>query len=939
MSMRDIIVALDLETTGLDIRSDQIIEIGAVKFQGSEILDEWQTLVYPGCSIPSYISQLTGLRNKDVEHAPRSGDVLPGLRRFLGDMPLLGHNIGFDVEFLQAAGLRLRNPLIDTYSVASTLLPDTPRYSLSALAALYNIPTDGAHRALNDTYMSVSLHQKLWQEVMALPLQTLEEIVQAGRQMPWNGALFFEAALQERARTAFVEEQPAHPRGDQDFEEAFFGQDEGRQLPVQAGRSIVPVDVDRLTSFVEPGGVLSAALTGYEYRPQQKKMIRAIAGAFNDGQHLLIEAPTGVGKSLSYLIPAIHFAVKNEVRVVISTNTLNLQEQLRYKDIPLLQQHLGIPFRAAVLKGRSNYLCPRRLASLRRRGPTSADEMQILARLLVWLTRTDSGDRSQLTLRGPVEENIWRHLSAESEGCSVERCMVQMAGTCPFFRAKQAADSAHILIVNHALLLSDVQAEGHVLPEYRYLVVDEAHHLEDATTAGLSFYTDPYLIQRQLSDLGTAESGLLGELLERCRSSLPRRHYERLEEFVTPVIEASSYMGHHVSQLFKALHKLLQSQANLGSSDYAERIRIVNALRRQPGWEEIQQYWDNLSQFTSTIAGAMANLVDGLRMLADSGIDNYDDLVAGVSAASRSIDELHHRFEELINEPDANAIYWAELRPGHDYISLHVAPLDIGPMLQKHIWHTKDAVVLTSATLRTNGAFDYIRHRLLAEDANEMVIESAFDYQSSTLLYVPNDIPEPAQQDVFQQAVEEGILALSKATQGRALVLFTSYAQLRMTANAIGDELERAGIAIYDQSDGSSRAQLLDEFVRTEQAVLMGTRSFWEGIDIPGTDLSALVIVRLPFNVPSDPIFAARGELFDNPFIEYAIPEAIIRFRQGFGRLIRRKTDRGVVAIFDRRVISKRYGSMFLESLPKCTVRMGRLADLPSVAVDWLSRS
>jgi ATP-dependent DNA helicase DinG len=310
-----------------------------------------------------------------------------------------------------------------------------------------------------------------------------------------------------------------------------------------------------------------------------------------------------------------------------------------------------------------------------------------------------------------------------------------------------------------------------------------------------------------------------------------------------------------------------------------------------------------------------------------------------VSAASRNINDLHQHLEELLEDPDPNAIYWAELRPGHDYLSLHVAPLDIGPMLQQYIWNAKEAVVLTSATLRTNGAFDYIRHRLLAEDVEEMAVESPFDYQSSTLLYIPNDIPEPSQQDVFQQAVEDGILSLSKATQGRALVLFTSYAQLRLTTNTIGDELEQAGIAIYDQSDGSSRVQLLDEFVRNDRAVLMGTRSFWEGIDIPGTDLSALVIVRLPFNVPSDPIFAARGELFDNPFIEYAIPEAIIRFRQGFGRLIRRKTDRGIVAIFDRRVISKRYGSMFLESLPKCTVRMGRLADLPSVATDWLARS
>jgi DNA polymerase-3 subunit epsilon/ATP-dependent DNA helicase DinG len=780
--------------------------------------------------------------------------------------------------------------------------------------------------------MTCEVYQRLWQQVLTLPLETLAEIVRQGRQIPWDGALFFEAALNERSHETVARFSVT----DQEVEADARDVSQARNVALRPRQTPEAIDTNELAALIGVDGKLATAFPNYEHRPQQIAMLRTASQAFNKGQHIMIEAPTGIGKSLAYLIPAIQFAVQNDTRVVISTNTINLQEQLLNKDIPLLRTALEIPFRAAVLKGRGNYLCPRRLAVIRRRGPTSAEEMQFLAKVLVWLTTTQSGEKGAITLRGPIEAAFWHRLSAEDEGCKLERCATQMNGTCPFYKARRAAEAAHILIINHALLLSDVATDGHVLPEYQHLIVDEAHHLEEATTNGLSFRTDPRAIASQLAELGTASTGLLGEVLQRTQPSIPPGYHSTLMDFVNVVVQASSFMRQHVDLLFKTLLQFLEDHVRIVHNDYTQHIRIVDSLRRQPAWETVEVTWDNLSNFTSAIAEAMAQLAQGLHELEEYDIEDYDDLVAGTGAAARHLGDLHNRLQEIVSSPDANMIYWAQLRPGDEQISLHAAPLDVGPLVEQYLWNKKETIIMTSATLQTNGSFAYVRGRLNGQHIDEVALSSPFDYKANTLLYVVNDIPEPANQAGYQQAVEQGILDLACTAQGRTLALFTSYAQLRDTASHISEALTQNGITLYDQADGISRMQMLEGFIQSEKAVLMGTRSFWEGVDIPGADLSVLVIVRLPFNVPSDPIFAARSEKFDNSFMEYAVPEAILRFRQGFGRLIRRKTDRGIVAIMDRRVISKRYGQTFLNSLPECTLKMGKLALLSEAAAQWL---
>jgi DNA polymerase-3 subunit epsilon/ATP-dependent DNA helicase DinG len=290
----------------------------------------------------------------------------------------------------------------------------------------------------------------------------------------------------------------------------------------------------------------------------------------------------------------------------------------------------------------------------------------------------------------------------------------------------------------------------------------------------------------------------------------------------------------------------------------------------------------------------------------------------------------------LIFDPSANQIYWAEISPNHRFVTLEAAPLHIGELMEKHLWYEKKSITVTSATLTTNGEFEYIRNRLNAYDADEISLGSPYDYESSTLLYIPNNIPEPAERTGHQRAIEQGLIDICTATGGRTLALFTSYVQLQNTSRAISPILADRGIIVYEQGQGASPHSLLESFKTSEQAVLLGTRAFWEGVDVPGEALSMLAIIKLPFSVPSNPIVAARSETFEQPFYEYSIPEAILTFRQGFGRLIRSHEDRGVVVIMDKRVLTKQYGKMFIDSLPPCTVQVGKLQDLPKAASNWL---
>ena len=928
------IVAVDLETTGLNPDEDVIIEIGAVKFNGRRVEEEWSTLVNPRRSIPNFISQLTGISNSMVRNAPLLQDVMGDFIAFVGDSPVVGHNISFDLTFLQRAGALKQNIDIDTYELAAVLMPTASRYNLSALAQQLNVLLPATHRALDDAKATHAVFLELIEKAKELPLDLLAEIVRMGEPLEWQATWALKQVLRQRSK-----EPIQAKKAREDSQGPLFAKpeiDKSQQVTAESGKN--PLDIDEVASALDLGGKFSTYFEDYEYRPQQVAMLRAVGMALSNSQHLMVEAGTGTGKSLAYLIPAAYWSYNNNTRVVISTNTINLQDQLINKDIPDLSRALGIPVRAAILKGRANYLCPRRLSIMRRRKPENVHEMRVLGKVLVWLLESRTGDRTEINLNGPVERSVWSRLSAEDEGCRLEVCLKRTGGRCPFYRAKVAADNAHLLIVNHALLLADTATGNRVLPAFDYLIVDEAHHLESATTNAMSFRVRAIDITRLIRELGGPKTGVLGRFVTLCEDLLKPAQMAALTQMAQKSADLSFRFDNQMTQYYQALDAfLLETRDGKPLGTYPQQERILPSTRTLPIWMDVEIAWDNANETLKTLLMGLRELRNPMRELADKDNEDAEDMWGSLGNMASRLEEIQHNLNGLTMDPDTNTIYWVELNPKYMEINLNAAPLHIGTLMEKHLWYQKESVILTSATLTTQGEFEYFRRQLNAEDADELVVGSPFDYETASLVYVATGVPEPSNYNGHQHAVEMAITEVAKASGGRMLALFTSYAQLQRTSNKISPILAQHDIQVYEQGEGASANMLLETFRETERAVLLGTRAFWEGVDVPGDALSVLMIVKLPFDVPSDPIVAARAETFEDPFYHYALPEAILRFRQGFGRLIRTQTDRGVVVVLDKRVLTKQYGRFFLESLPQCEFKQGLLADLPKLTARWLN--
>lgn len=924
----DTLVALDIETTGLDSSRDAIIEIGAVRFSGSRVDDEWSSLINPNRHVPDFITGLTGIDDAMLRQAPNLRDVIHELEAFVGDAPILGHNVQFDIGFLRQRIPFFGNRVIDTYELASVLVPNAGRYNLGSLGKELGILLPATHRALDDARVTKAIFVRLQQIAQTLPPPLMQELLRLSEPLAWGGRYVFEEALRAAPSNRGQKKAPMATSAAGPLHDAYPALD----MPEE----IRPLDPDELATILQEGGPFSEYFPSYEHRPEQVEMLRDVTTALSRSRHLMVEAGTGVGKSFAYLIPAALFAIRNNTRVLISTNTINLQDQLIRKDIPDLQAALHLDLRAAVLKGRGNYLCPRRLDILRRFGPRNVDEMRVLAKVLVWQLADHSGDRTAINLNGNNERDVWRRLSAEDDGCTTETCIKRTGGACPFQQAKNSSQSAHILVVNHALLLADVAAEGKVLPEYSYLILDEAHHLEAATTSALSFRITEVDFERMLKEIGGSKAGVLGRVLDAGLITLQTAEIGRLRHVVGRATDLAFRLEQLNRELFSTLTTFaVQQHGSEPQTNYAWQFRILPSTRTLPGWDEVEIAWDSMRAAYEPLTVILGEIREGAAAMQVSGKAEADDLLADLSTACRRLSEAEVTLAAIIEKPSADQVYWIEVRPNGGSLALNVAPLRVGSLIEKHLWHEKSSVILTSATLTAHGEFQYLRGTLGADEADEIQLGSPFDYENSTLLYVASDMPEPNTSE-YSAALHRTLIATARSTGGRMLALFTSYAALRRAAQAVSGPLGRDDIQVYEHGDGASPNALLEAFKASERAVLLGTRSFWEGVDVPGPALSVLFITKLPFDVPTDPLIAARSETYDDPFQEYYLPEAILKFRQGFGRLIRAASDRGVVAILDRRVISKAYGRFFLESLPACTSRQGPAANLAAEAARWL---
>ncbi len=631
-------------------------------------------------------------------------------------------------------------------------------------------------------------------------------------------------------------------------------------------------DAPTARRFFGRHGLLSKWHPRFEFRPGQLEMAEAVEQALADKRHLIVEAGTGTGKTLAYLLPAI----VSGKRIVVSTGTKNLQEQLYYKDIPFLERHFSNKLRVCYMKGRNNYACRQKIYDAERE-PVLAGIQEVADYQIIreWEKTTETGDRAEIA-RLPENSSVWAKLDARRERCPGQKC--EQFGRCFVTRMLQRAHESDIIIVNHHLFFADLAVKdadfGGIIPDYAAVVFDEAHEIEDV--AGLYFGYS--VSNHQIRDLRHDVTAVL-----------------RQKQLGTPELDRTLEQVEEAAERFFALF----------------------------GEEEGRSGFDRQEAFLEAHEREYSDLVNGLELIAAQLqlIKNAPEEV--VPLFQRAI-EIRDKLQNWMESGDRSFVYWVERRGSGCF--LQATPIDVAPLLSEKLFSQVDTVILTSATLAVSGRFDYVQQRLGLDDARTLIVQPAFDYRNQALLYVPQHLPDP-RNPAFAKAAAAEIARLLRITRGRAFVLFTSYQQMQAVYDIVSFEIDYPALL----QGAAPRTALLEEFRRTPHAVLFATASFWQGVDVPGEQLSCVIIDKLPFAVPTDPVVEARIQAIreegGNPFYRYQIPQAALALKQGFGRLIRSRTDRGVLVLLDNRITKQRYGQVFFDSLPPYSFTM-RIEDV-----------
>ena len=670
----------------------------------------------------------------------------------------------------------------------------------------------------------------------------------------------------------------------------------------------VLLKVSEIARIFKPSGKLRKSLESYEYRREQEEMAKAVAEALNQENYLIVEAGTGVGKSWAYLVPAIFWAKRNNQHFMISTNTKNLQEQLIQKDIPFLRKCLGIDFSSAILKGRGNYLCLRKLASfleeIEEALPIllSYEERMFLVCLLTWLGKTESGDGEESIYfeQNPSFWNLWNEVSSEHTSC--------FGGECPYYRrcfvtkVRQKAMEAEIVVVNHSLLFTDLAAEKHFLPSYRHIVFDEAHNLERVATTYLGVEISYWMMSRLLGRIyrkkGQVERGVLVKAANR-------------QKGLTQSLDRIFKSMPEVKNACKDFFEILKQSSDLFPFDEAtDKVRLRES---SPAHHFLKERVSNLLSIWNHFFHLLGELAEEIE---DSSVAR--DVEGKVKDGLQIAAGLNF----ILEVSDPNFVYWLEKEK--DEVKLAAAPLEVGPYLNNLLYSQIPSLIFSSATLTVKGSFDFLKDRLglnllPEEKISSLLLGSPFDYQRQVLVSIASFLPSPQEEDEYTSQMGKTLIKVLETVEGKSLILFTSHKMLNEIYQEIKPNLQMKFQILAQGIDGP-RTIITDRFRKDFNSILLGTHSFWEGVDLPGRTLECLILVRLPFAVPTEPIEEARVELIQkrglDGFQEYSLPGAVIRLRQGIGRLIRSKTDRGVIVILDKRIITRNYGKSFLGSLP-----------------------
>ncbi len=929
-------VAVDVETTGLDPTRERIIEVGAVRFEAGKETAAFSSLIACPHPLSPAIVKLTGISDVMLQGQPESAVVMRDFADFAGDDPLVGQNIKFDLDFLRQdlkavhkATWLNKKRVVDTALLARVLLPTLPSKGLSSLADYFNLDRDVSHRALPDARRCGKVLLSLLAYFPRVDIKNVNLLQRIAGGIRHPSAWIFSSWAEYLIRTSslkgrFQEHRLPYLRNNiLGSLPSSTSYDAGR-AQAEEGDEFVEIPESEIARYFATGSPLKKVFTGYEVRPEQKKMATETAKALNQGRILCVEAGTGVGKSMAYLIPALYWAEANRdlgERVIVSTNTKNLQEQLFYKDLPTLKDVLPFRFSAVLLKGRGNYLCRRRWENLTTQSSISLSPQdgEALLSLVLWVSQTVTVDISEA---GGMEGRgfLWARIASEAGSCRGKRC--RHRHHCFHLRVRQTAARAHAVVVNHALLMADLAANRVPIGLYRTLIVDEAHHLEKAAAQHLGRELNAWTIRSWASRTFDAEGipkGLLQQILLGIGAARkPHPSLDGLQAMLEDTTEAVSKLRNTSDEFFRQLTEAARRAAPPKENDYTQKLRL-----REPDrfFLELGEKGEALTHSLSEIARKMEIIRDSLTDFSAEVLPQAEDWLVDLRGALEELLDISETLKFFRQPADENWVYWTEIPSRREADAVfYAAPLNAGDILKDQLFDPLRAGVLTSATLTVSGRFHYFMRKVgLRNSYNVSTLQlgSPFSFPDQMLIALPDFLPSPRDSD-FESRCADLICDLIEELDCGTLGLFTSYKMLTRVADNL--QKRSSGRRILVQGRDGSRDSLLGRFRRDPASVLLGTDSFWEGIDVVGEALELLLVAKLPFEVPSEPLVEARLEKLKaegkDPFMFYTVPEAIIRLRQGIGRLIRSKTDRGAAVIFDSRLANTRYGKAFTASLP-----------------------
>lgn len=904
--IEDDVIVLDTETTGLSCAENELIEISAARLRGREVVDRFDTFVHPNGLIPPEITELTSITNADVAHAPRAEEAVAALEEFVQGCPVIAHNATFDRSFIESVkgGVKVSDIWIDSLALSRIALPRLSSHKLATLAELFGCAAV-SHRASDDVEALCGVWRILLCALTDFPGGLMRLLADMHPDVRWSYRPIFSFLAGERQGETFSLEAARAQVMQADAEPDHIDADElpGLTMPRR----------DEIELRYAPGGLVNDMYASYEPRAEQIVMASEVRDAFATSTHRVIEAGTGVGKSIAYLVPAAEAAKRNKITVGIATKSNNLTDQLMYQELPKLARELDGGLSFCALKGFDHYPCLLKLESLAagreittNRDP--ADTLTAIAVLYAFACQSPTGDLDSLGIR-------WRSVNRADLTTSSRECA---RGNCHFFNrgcfvrcARRRAAKADIVVTNHSLLFRNVAADGKILPPIRHWIIDEAHSVEKEARRQWALSVSADESRMVFERLGGAQSGALGRLTHALASSDAATLFLGLG---AKAASSASRASLAMAELFEAVRELSRNGKADGYAD--ANIWIGPELRAHRGWE----YFEPTAR---TAIDALDEAGKNLSSLAESVGAENPEMVIEVADGARRIKEMKSTLSLILEGADEHYVYSLQVnkarRAGGE--ALTAERMDIGEALAEQWLPEMHSVVFTSATVTVSNSFDHFNHsvgldRLPKGSFSCVQLESSYNFQENMAVVVAGDIPDPRDRDAYLAAMENLLVDVHMAMGGSTLTLFTNRRDMEDLYGRVEPRLSRQGLELACQLRGTSVKRLRDRFLSEESSSLFALKAFWEGFDASGATLRCVVIPKLPFANPTEPLSCERNVREERAWAKYSLPDAVLEVKQAAGRLIRTSTDRGVLVLADSRLLSKGYGKKFLSSLP-----------------------